>query len=241
MVGLSSLGTGGGGTEPSSKKAYLGLLYRCPPGMCMALFIGLYRFCFSCFCPNFERCCWGAKSRTSSVPVICQSVACPATSPCPPLVASSTVSMGDLAMVESPTSEVPTSEAWESPVLVTPGADGALQGAAYVEMDGAGPHLSDDVGGFLWDLVRHGASIDVPGSAAPSDAAPAHGSLCTAGPGVSVLYLPGCPSFPPPLIYWRWVGMKPSLSVHRSPPRRGCCMRCYLGSTRTSCNQFVLI
>jgi hypothetical protein len=61
------------------------------------------------------------------------------------------VSMGNLAVVESLTSEVPTSEAWESPVLVTPGADGALQGTAYIKVDGAGPHLSDDVGGCgIW-------------------------------------------------------------------------------------------
>jgi hypothetical protein len=65
--------------------------------------------------------------------------------------------MGDLAMVESLSSEEPKSEAWEAPVLVTPGADGSSQGT----------------GGLLRDLVKRGTDIDVPGSAALSDAAPA--------------------------------------------------------------------
>jgi hypothetical protein len=47
--------------------------------------------------------------------------------------------MGDLAMVESPALEEPMSEAWEVPVLVTLGVDGTSQGAACIEVDGAGP------------------------------------------------------------------------------------------------------
>jgi hypothetical protein len=35
------------------------------------------------------------------------------------------------------------------------------------------PLLGDDTGGLLQDLVRCGSSIDVPGRAAPADAAPA--------------------------------------------------------------------
>jgi hypothetical protein len=54
-----------------------------------------------------------------------------------------------------------------------PGADGASLGAASVEVDAAPPLLGDDTGGLLQDLVRCGSSIDVPGSAAPANAAPA--------------------------------------------------------------------
>jgi hypothetical protein len=68
-----------------------------------------------------------------------RSAACVATSPCPPLVASSSTSMGDLAVVQSPASEEPTSEAWEAPVLVTPGANSTSQGAACIELGGASP------------------------------------------------------------------------------------------------------
>jgi hypothetical protein len=64
---------------------------------------------------------------------------CPVMSPRPPLVASSAVSMGDQALGESLTSKESTSEAREGPVLVTLGSDGVLQGAACVNVDGAGP------------------------------------------------------------------------------------------------------
>jgi hypothetical protein len=99
-------------------------------------------------------------------------------------VASLVVSMGDLAMVESLSSEEPKSEAWEAPVLVTPGADGSSQGT----------------GGLLRDLVKRGTDIDVPGSAALSDAAPAPGSLGTMGLVVSGLHLSSSLGFPPPPI-----------------------------------------
>jgi hypothetical protein len=98
--------------------------------------------------------------------------------------------MGDLAMVESPTSEEPKSEAREAPVLVTPGANGSSQGIV----------------GLLRDLVKRGTDIDVPRSGAPSDAAPAAGSLGTIGPVVSGLHLSGSLDFPPPPIDWRRVG-----------------------------------
>jgi hypothetical protein len=95
-----------------------------------------------------------------------------------PLVVTSAMSVGDLVVVapgpprlvvapmESLMLVEPTSEAREEPSLVMPGADGPLQGAAGVEVDGAGLQLGDDTGGLLQDLVRHGAGIDVPGSAA---------------------------------------------------------------------------
>jgi hypothetical protein len=66
------------------------------------------------------------------------------------LVASSAESMGDLAVVECPTSEEPTSEAWEVSILMMLGADGASQGDAYVEVDGASLQLSDDVRDMVW-------------------------------------------------------------------------------------------
>jgi hypothetical protein len=46
-------------------------------------------------------------------------------------------------------SKEPTSEAWEVPVLVMLGVDVVSQGAACIEVDGAGPQLSDDAGGLL--------------------------------------------------------------------------------------------
>jgi hypothetical protein len=54
--------------------------------------------------------------------------------------------------------------------------------------------------------VRRGAGINVPGSAALGNVAPAPGSLGTVGPGVSGLHLPGSPGIPPPLINWRRLG-----------------------------------
>jgi hypothetical protein len=155
-----------------------------------ALFIGLCHSHFSCFCPDFERWCWGGRSCTSSAPVVQRFVVRPATSLRPPLVASLAASMGDLAMVESPASEEPKSEAREAPVLVTPGANGSSQGTV----------------GLLRDLVKHGTDIDVPRSSAPSDAALAPGSLGTIGPVVSGLHLSGSLDFPPPPIDWRQVG-----------------------------------
>jgi hypothetical protein len=91
------------------------------------------------------------------------------------------------------------------PVLVMLGVDVVSQGAAYIEVDGAGPQLSDDVGGLLQDLVKHGAIIDVPRSATSGDAAAAPGFLGTADLGVSELHLPGPPGFPPLPINWRRV------------------------------------
>jgi hypothetical protein len=134
----------------------------------------------------------GDKSHTSSVPVIRWHVACPMTSTRPPMVASSATSVGELAMV------TPVLPQWAMVlVLVTPSADGMSQGAASIEVDGAGPQLSDDIRGLLWDLVRRGASIDVPGSAAPGDAAPALGSSGIMGSGVTILPLPGFSNFQP--------------------------------------------
>jgi hypothetical protein len=80
----------------------------------------------------------------------------------PPLLASSAMSVGDLGMVESLASEEPTTEALEESVSVTLGADGASYGIACIEVDGANSQLSDDVGGLLWDLVKHSADIVVP-------------------------------------------------------------------------------
>jgi hypothetical protein len=66
-------------------------------------------------------------------------------------------------------------EAREAPVQEMLGANGASLGATSVEVDGAGPHPSDDTRGSLRDLVMRGADIDVPRSAALGNAAPAPG------------------------------------------------------------------
>jgi hypothetical protein len=65
------------------------------------------------------------------------------------LVPSSAMSMGDLAVVTSGLSRLAVAL-----VLVTLGADGVSQGTAIVEVVVAGPQLSDDVRGLLWDLLR---------------------------------------------------------------------------------------
>jgi hypothetical protein len=140
-----------------------------------------------------------------------------ATSPYVPLVASSDARVGDLAMVllgyprpvvapwETPAPEEPSLESQEAPVLEMPGADGASLGAASVEVDGASPQPSDDIGSLLRDFMMCGADIGVPGSTAPGDAAPAPRPSGIAGLGVSELLLPGSPYFPPPPIDWRRV------------------------------------
>jgi hypothetical protein len=65
----------------------------------MVLVIGLCCSCFSYFCSDFKNWCHGDKSHASSVSVSHLFVARPASSPCLPLMASSTASMGELAMV----------------------------------------------------------------------------------------------------------------------------------------------
>jgi hypothetical protein len=52
-----------------------------------------------------------------------------------------------------------------------PGANGASQGVASIEVDGAAPQLSDDTEGFLRDLERRGINIDAPGGATLGDVA----------------------------------------------------------------------
>jgi hypothetical protein len=115
-----------------------------------------------------------------------------------------------------------------------PGVDDASLGAVSVEVDGAGPHPGDDTGGSLRDLVMCCTSIGVPESATLGDAALAPGSSSPVGLGVSGLLLLGSLDFPPCISTgggWRtpW-----SSRVHKSPPRGGCCMRCWPRSAVTS-------
>jgi hypothetical protein len=89
------------GAEPSPRKA-------CPWPFLPVSYFG----------PDFERRCWGGRTRTSSVPVVHRSTVCP------PSVASSATSVGDLAVVKSRVSEELTLEAQEVSALVTLGANG---------------------------------------------------------------------------------------------------------------------
>jgi hypothetical protein len=89
-----------------------------------------------------------------------------------------------VALVESQTLVKPMSEAWEEPALVMLGADGMSQGAANIEVDGAGPQLGDDDGGLFLELLRQGVGIDVLEGAAPGITAPAPKSLGTTSSGV---------------------------------------------------------
>jgi hypothetical protein len=111
-----------------------------------------------------------------------------------------------VALVESQTLVKPMSEAWEEPALVMPGADGMSQGAANIEVDGAGPQLGDDDGGLFLELLRQGVGIDVLGGAAPGITAPAPKSLGTTSSGFLGLPLLGSPSLPSPPIDWRQMG-----------------------------------
>jgi hypothetical protein len=125
------------GAKPSSKKACPWSFLLVSSRMRMVLFIGLCRSRFFCLYTNFKRWCWGGRSCTSSVPVICWPVACTTISPHPPLVALSATSVGDLAMV-APSSPRPVAVPVESSMSVEPmsealvpmmsGADGASQG-----------------------------------------------------------------------------------------------------------------
>jgi hypothetical protein len=206
--------------------------------MRMVLSISLHRSLFSCSCSDFKRWCWGDRSRTSLALIVHRSAAHLATSPYVPLVASSNARVGDLAMVllgyprpvvapwETPAPEEPSPESQEAPVLEMPGADGASLGAASVEVDGASPQPRDDIGSLLRDFMMCGADIGVPGSTAPGDAAPAPRPSGIVGLGVSELLLPGSPAFHPRLSTGGGWRRTRSSCVHRSSPRRGCCMRC---------------
>jgi hypothetical protein len=125
------------------------------------------------------------------VPIAHRFVVRPMTPLCLPLMASSTTSVGDLAVV---TSGLPRP-------MVAPVS--GLPGAAGVEVEGIGPQLGDDAGSLLLDLVMCSAHTGVLRSATPGDVAPAYGSSKAAGPRVSGLYLPGSPSFLPLPINWR--------------------------------------
>jgi hypothetical protein len=102
----------------------------------------------------------------------------------------------------------------------------------------ADPQLGDDVRISLWDLVMSGAGIGVLGSAISGDTAPAPGSSCAAGPGVSRLYLSGSPGFLPPPINWRRAGDEAEIVCSWVATTESCCMRRWSWSTRTSCIQF---
>jgi hypothetical protein len=113
--------------------------------------------------------------------------------------------------------EEPRSEVLEAPVQEMPSANGALQGAVSVNVDGAGPQPSDYTRGSLWDLVMHGADISVSESAAPGDVAPAPRSSGAAGPWVSGLLLQGFPSFLPLPINWRRVEDDAEFTYWKAP------------------------
>jgi hypothetical protein len=114
-------------------------------------------------------------------------------------------------------------------------ARGAPQGAAGVEVADAGPRVGDSAGSLLQDLVVHGTGAGIPGGAALCDVAPAPGSSSAVGSGISGLYLPGSPgSLPHPLTRDGWE-MRQCMCVRKLPPWRGCYMRCWPQSTRTSC------
>jgi hypothetical protein len=112
-----------------------------------------------------------------------------------PLVASSTVSTDDLAVV---TLGLP-----HPVVALVPGVSGASggsQGATDIKVVGTRPQLGNDAGSLIRDLMMHSVITGVPGSAVLGDVAPAPGSSGVVGPGVSGLYLSGSLDFLTPPI-----------------------------------------
>jgi hypothetical protein len=85
--------------------------------MHMVLSVGFHCSRFSCSCFDFKRCCWGDRGRTSLALIVHRPAVHPAASSYLPRVASSTVSMGDLAMV-------PLGSSW---LMVTPRETLALE------------------------------------------------------------------------------------------------------------------
>jgi hypothetical protein len=86
--------------------------------------------------------------------------------PCLPLVASSTVSTDDLAVV---TLGLP-----HPVVALVPGVSGASggsQGATDIKVVGTRPQLGNDAGSLIRDLMMHSVITGVPGSAVLGDAA----------------------------------------------------------------------
>jgi hypothetical protein len=179
--------------------------------MHVTLVIGLCCFRFSYFCSDFTKWCRGDRSHTSLVPIACRSVARPAILPCLPLMASWTMSMGDLVVVTlgSPWPVV-------APIPRVLGAGGALLGNIDVEVVGASPQLGDDAGSLLWNLMMRGASV--PRNSTPGDAAPTPGSSGVAGPRVLSCTWRARPAFLScPLTRGGW-GTRQSLRIHGSPP-----------------------
>jgi hypothetical protein len=132
MVGSSS--SGHGGLSPHSRMPTLGISCWCPPDMSMALIIGLRCSHFSRIYSDFEKWCHSDWSHASLVPVARRSTAHPAIPPCLPLMASSTASSCDLAVV---TLGLPRSVvAWVPRVQ---GAGCATQGAVGIEVVGTNP------------------------------------------------------------------------------------------------------
>jgi hypothetical protein len=84
-----------------------------------------------------------------------------------------------------------------------------------IGMVGTIPQLGVDVESLLQDMVMHSVGAGVPRSAAPGDTAPAPASSGAVGPGVSGLYLPGSPGFPPSPINKRRVGDEAEYSCSR--------------------------
>jgi hypothetical protein len=95
---------------------------------------------------------------------------------------------------------------WWCTVLVlalaieVPGAGGAPQGAAGIEVANVGPRPGDSAEKLPRDLVVRGVGAGISGGAALAPL-----SSSTIGLGVSGLYLLGSPSSSSPLINWRRV------------------------------------
>jgi hypothetical protein len=82
-----------------------------------------------------------------------------------PLMASSIMSMGDLAEVALDSQRLVV-----APVPRMPSASGTTQDAAGLGLVGSGPQLGDDARSSLWDLVMRGTGAGVPRSVVPGDA-----------------------------------------------------------------------
>jgi hypothetical protein len=155
--------------SPRRRKPTLGPCW-CPLGMTLSVGSPCSHFSYSC--SDFERWCWGDRSRTSLTLIIHRPTTRLVTPSYLPLVAS--VRQG-----------TPVPEESASKVREAPGADGTSLGAVSIEVDGACLWLGNDTNGLLCDWVMHNAGIGAPRSVAPGDVTPAPGSS-GGGPGEGV-------------------------------------------------------
>jgi hypothetical protein len=120
--------------------------------------------------------------------------------------------------------------------------EGVHLGAIGIEVGGVDLRPCDDARSILCDLVMHGTGLSTPGRTTPGAAIPALGSIGIVGLWVARLPLLG----PPPSALHSNLSTgdrsrtAQNTRVHRLPPWRGYCERCWAWSTGISFIRFML-